>query len=1313
MTHKESSSHSAAFTNKYEKERDFWYSEFSDGVIRNIIPYDVIDEADSSSKYLVEEFVLSPEISKKLFWLANESDYRLLMLLITGLTSLLKKYTGNNDITIGTSIYKQKVDGDFINKILPIRNVINEDATFKDVIILSKDNLENAVLHQNFPIDSLSMNNSGKGHFLFNNAVLLKNIQKESYIDHLELDLLFVFERIDEEIKLSINYSPKLYKKSTIDRFYSHFDAFMQKSLDNINEQLKNISLITAKEKEDYLFEKNTGLIQGLDHENIVSWFEDIVERFPNNKAVSMDQFGKINGDYIKEKKRNITYKELNDKANELAYQLRKEGLKDGSVVGLLMYPGIEVAISIMGVLKARGVYLPIAAETPNSRMEHMLKDCKAEFLVVDKRVESVADEIKNKIENLKIISVCNKIKEVGIGNLDLSYSKDDPIYIIYTSGSMGYPKGVLVGNSGLINYVQWRREAYEYDEKDISLQLLSYSFDGFYSNFFTSLLTGGLLIMVPETHMLELTYLNSLIKDVGVTNTSLIPRLFESVFNNQKERELESLRFVVLAGEKTDQELKVGIRECYPKLKIINEFGLTETSVTSIANLNYAQDDSNILGSPINNNTIYILDKDLNPVPKGICGELYISGIGLAKGYLNEPGLTSDSFIKNPFKEDTLMYKTGDLASWSDDDTVRYFGRKDYQVKIRGFRIELSEIEECMKKHPMLADALVITKMNHANESLLIGYYVSKNGKEISDLTDHLQEILSDYMIPSILMEIGEFPKNQNGKLDYNRLPEPKISSFNEYVPPKTDTERRLVSIWSEVLNIDESKISSIDNFFESGGHSLNATIIISKVQKEFNIKIPIIDVFEYPTVSGFAKNLEDKNKSTFKSLEKALSKDFYPLSSGQERMYFIQEKQKNTTAYNIPLILKIEGSLDVNTVESIFNKLAERHESLRTVFVMNEDRPAQKILDQLRIKIDCVKHDEINIMTLKEEFVRPFNLNESPLFRVMLVELKGKTEYLFFDIHHIITDALSMQILVNDFIKCLSNIELPELKYQYKDFSESSVKRKGSDTFKKQEEFWMDQFKNSYNRLKLPVDNANPENNFIPQKAEFIINKTQTDKLNQIARDNNMSLFIMMLGITNVFISKLCNQEDIVIGIPVAGRLHDDFSDIVGLFINTLVLRNNPAQEKKVGDFLKEVKQNTFNSLENQEYDFDALVDKLGIKREAGKNPLIDLFFMWDNFYLPDIKSDTVSLTPVYYENNNKFDLSLLADEKPDSINFTIEYNAAVFNEDTILFMSKWYTELVDCILNDTQVKIKELQIDAFSKQDESNSIDITFNV
>ncbi len=947
---------------------------------------------------------------------------------------------------------------------------------------------------------------------------------------------------------------------------------------------------------------------------------------------------------------------------------------------------------------------------------------------------------------------------QLTIDNLQLECS--NLAYIIYTSGTTGKPKGVLIRHGNVVRLMVNDKFQFNFNENDVWTLFHSLCFDFSVWETYGALLYGGRLVIVPKMLARDTEGFIKLLKKNQVTILNQTPSAFYNLVNlelKQPKRGLH-LKYIIFGGEALAPTRLEEWKATYPQTRLINMYGITETTVhvtfKEITNKEIQSNTSNI-GQPIPTLSVYLMDKYLNPVPIGVAGELVVAGAGVVRGYLNRPELTSERFClrqpgrtlfegtrglaplskkakKVPDKRITPhsphsfhspqypipplphspIYRSSDLARRLPNGDLEYLGRTDQQVKIRGFRIELEEIETQLTRHPGIDQAVALSKQDQTSEKYLCAYFVSQRTIPVSELRDYLLKVLPDYMIPAYFVQVDKIPLTPNGKIDRKALPAPGITIGKDYTAPRDEREKKLVEIWSEVLGHTGTPSESMkypgididDNFFELGGHSLRAAVAASKIHKAFNIKIPLGVIFKTPTIRGLAAYIKEARPDKYTSIAPAEKKQYYRLSSSQERLYMLQQMKTEAVIYNMPGVFLLEGKINREKLEQIFYKLIHRHETFRTGFIVSAGEVYQETRESVDFAIQYYGTDGKaqgtggEFTAVIDDFIRPFDLGKPPLLRVGLIKISPQEHIFMMDMHHIISDGTSQSLLVKELMALYAEETLPLLRIQYKDYSEWQHNSGTRKMLKIQEEYWQEEFPGEVPVLNLPTDFPRPEAmRFEGSMLDFEIDGEETKALKKIAIEEEVSLFGLLLAILNVLISKITGQADISIGTQVAGRRHTDLHQIIGVFLNTLVLRNDLDKNKSFKDLLHQVMERTLQAFENQDYPFENLVKKILGKREISRNPLFDVMLVWQNFESNGIKIPTLNLKPYHYEHKSRalIDLSLYGLEREGKLSFTFEYSTELFKKESIERFSNYFKEIIAAVTADKDIKLKDIKI------------------
>jgi len=1343
------SDQAAVAANQNVKEKNYWLKTLSGDFEKSHFFYDKKDvdsEHFKTSVIEVETFRLSSDLSSKIIKISNGIDHKLHMVLLAGLVGLLAKYTGREDIIIGSPILRQDREADFINTILVIRTHLSQEMTFKKLLMQVKEAVISATKNQNFPMDVLPEmlkipppSNPDESS-LFDIALLLNNIHDKSYLKKYRCKMLFAFQRIGEPIDLELEYNSSLYRRNTITQIINHFIVFLEKGLSDLEQRLGKIDILTEGERQRLLIQFNSKSLEYPKGKSFYELFLEQVERRPNRIALIGNKERGL-------KLSHISYKQLSRKSDHWACQLKVNGVGQDTIVGIMARRSLKMVIAVLAVMNAGGAYLPIDPEYPDERVDFILRDSRTKILLLENEMEIKKEWIDQEEQKkggmvsklaLTVLELeCLDAEAIQIRNNNVS--DFDPInlaYVIYTSGSTGNPKGVMVQHNHFINVaLGWRKEYRLLEMEVILLQMASFSFDVFAGDLARTFINGGQMVINPDRTVAPETLYRLIVSHcitLFESTPSYILPFMRYVY--EKGLPIDSVSLLILGSDSCPvQDFKELLIWFGTRMRIVNSYGVTEATIDCSYYEEYKEENIPLhgntpIGKPLPNMTLYILDSAGNLMPLGAPGELGIGGASITRGYLNNPELTSERFLimDNQLLKNRILYRTGDLARWLSDGNMEFLGRMDYQVKVRGYRIELGEIESKLLDHPDIKEAIVIQKGDEVGDKYLCGYIVSEKKIDASKLRDFLKLKLPEYMVPWFFVSMESFPLSPNGKIDRKALPDPDVAQEVQYIPPGNEIEKKLVDIWQEIFgkggtNESSDKSSTLigidHRFFDLGGNSLKAIMMMSKIHQIFDVKVSLADIFTIQTIKGLAKHINELEKDLFLEIENTEEKDCYGLSSAQERIYVLQQMSPNSIVYNMSQVINIRDAYDENELEGIAKSLIRRHESLRTSFEIIDGKPMQRIYREVDFKIELFHyknndpHFDFNreaVDSILKKFIRPFDISSPPLFRIGVVKIDNTQFILLLDLHHIISDAMSMGILAKEFLMLKQGEHLPRLRLQYKDYStwQRRLSENGGETnpIKQQEIYWLKRFTGPLPQLDLLYDFLDDSEDFGMNKKEegevvqLFFEKERTDALREIASSNGATLQMVTTAIFFILLAKLSGKEDIIIGTSVVGRRHIELENIMGIFTNTLALRNFPSAKKTFRQFLYEVKDNSLNAYENQDYPFEELVKKLPITRDINRNPLFDIMFEIQ------VEGRTAARR---YENGNeqkrtaKFGLDWLGfEDEEGSLFFNITFKCNCFKRETIEFMAECYRELTDDIIGRQDDPIQNFQYSSYQK-------------
>ncbi|MBZ6446204.1 MAG: amino acid adenylation domain-containing protein, partial [Paenibacillus polymyxa] len=970
----------------------------------------------------------------------------------------------------------------------------------------------------------------------------------------------------------------------------------------------------------------------------------------------------------------------------------------------------IDMIVGMLGILKAGGAYVPIDPAYPEERIRYMLDDSGTELLLTQSHlVDKVAFD-----GHMLVLNGAQSVYHEDGSNLEPLSGPNDLAYVIYTSGTTGQPKGVMVEHRNVVRLVKNTNYA-QLDADTRILQTGAIVFDASTFEIWGSVLNGGQLVLVSQDVILDVLKLKDAVHSYGITTMFLTTPLFNQL-SQQDLTLFEGIRELLVGGDVMSVPHMNRVLEAHPSLRISNIYGPTEnTTFSTVHAIIGVQSESVPIGRPIHNSTAYVVDHSMRLQPVGVWGELLVGGDGVARGYRNRPDLTSEKFIDSPFRSGERCYRTGDMVRLNADGTLEYKGRIDAQVKIRGYRIELGEVETQLLKLEAVQEAVVIAREDEQGQKQLCAYVVANEEVVASVLRSTLSQKLPGYMIPSYLVQLEQMPLTPNGKIDRKALPAPEdsLQTGADYVAPRTWVEVKLAQIWQDVLGLTQVGVK--ENFFEIGGHSLRATTLASKIHKELNKPLPLRSIFEAPTIEQLAVVLEQLDQVTYASIPVTEERSFYPLSSAQKRLYVLHQFDPQDVNYNMPSVLQVNGPLDVKRVEDVFRQLIARHATLRTRFDLIDSEPMQWVEDTVPFEVEYTKVQAEGATTdtdtrvgkevdeLVSRFVRPFDLKAAPLLRVGLVDLgvsgagQEPQHVLMLDMHHIVSDGVSMGVLTEEFVRLYDGEKLPPLRIQYKDYAvwqQSEVHQKW---MQRQEAYWLDTFRGELPVLDLPTDFARPSiRSTAGDTVVFGLEREVSERLKELAAHTGSTLYMVLLAAYTALLHQYSGQEDIVVGTPIAGRPHADLEPILGMFVGTLALRNYPTAEHTFRSYVEEVKVRALQAYEHQDYPFEELVEKLNVKRDMSRHPLFDTMFTLQTTEEGELQLADLSFRPYGLEQTPaKFDFTLEAREEEAGIQFGLQYATALYQRETVERMTRHFIRLAEAVAVNPDAKLGELEL------------------
>ncbi|WP_074048659.1 non-ribosomal peptide synthetase [Paenibacillus ihumii] len=1282
----------------------FWSDYLSGYEEAAVIPR---QQKRQGSEYLHREhiFRLSKETTFRLAQLAKELQTTLNNVIQTAWAILLYKYNRADDVVFGSVVSGrppelervQDIVGLFINTI-PVRVKKEPGQTFSSLVASVHRSSLAAKPYEYSSLADIQANSECGGQ-LVNHIVVFENyVSSLDSVRELSSRLGFTFRQGDsvernnydfsliiqpgEELEFNMTYNQEAYTPDFIERLSGHLRNIVEAVAADRDIEVDRIDIVDDAERRE-LLAFNPPAADYPRQQTINGLFGEQARRTPDRIAV-------VHG------AESLTYQQLDEAANRLAREILAQGAKRESIVGILLDRSADMIIAILAALKAGTTYLPIDPAYPAERIQYMLEDSGAELLLA-----ASGQTAPNSYRGAVISLDGDFWKSGDSSSLEELNRPDSRAYIIYTSGSTGKPKGVMVEHKNVVRLLFNSDNLFDFNENDVWTMFHSMCFDFSVWEMYGALLYGGKLVIVPADTARDAREFRALLRSEGVTILNQTPSAFNMLASEEAAHEDHlNIRKVIFGGEALSPIQLKAWHEKYPSTALINMYGITETTVhVTYKEITKREIDSNVsnIGRAIPTLQAYVLDERQQLLPIGVPGELYVSGDGVALGYLNRAELTAERFIENPFAPGERMYRSGDLVKWLPGGEMEYLGRIDHQVKIRGHRIELEEVSAQLLLHEHIRDGIVLARSDGDGIPYLCAYFVASQTIHTDSLREYMSERLPQYMVPSFFIELDRLPMTPNGKIRRDALPSPADirKSATEYAAPQSELELALLGIYQDVLGMADLGVT--DHFLRLGGHSLKATMLVSKIRKALGANVPVSEVFSNPTVRDLARYIRsEEGLPEMKIIHPAPELPQYPVTSQQKRLYSIQELDPSGVSYNIPVALEITGALDIPKLEQSLQRLADRHESLRTLLRAEDGRLVQYVADRVetRLALLAAAPDPAELERIMMEFIRPFELDKAPLFRAGLVQAGPERHILLLDVHHIISDGLSMNILLHDLFHFYQDKALPVIQVQYKDYAVWQERWAGSPEYAKQEQFWVSRFAGELPILDFPTDYARPPvQTFAGDQLGFEVDKASTEELKSLAVQQQATLFMALLAVYHILLAKYSGQRDVIVGTPLSGRPSEQLDYTTGMFANVVPLRNPLSFDQTFSEYLQNVRNELLKVYQHGDYPLEELVKRLSLQRDPSRNPLFDTLFTLQDIEEVDIDAGGLKLRELRLgEPAAKFDMTweIVTGEK---LFIHLCYNTSLFQRATMERLAGHFKSIVAQVLRNPQIAIKDI--------------------
>ena len=1281
----------------------------------------------------VERIEIEKGLSEELKRLSQREGATLFMTLMAAFKVLLMRYSGEEDIVIGTvtaNRTQKEVEGliGFFVNTLAMRTDLSGNPSFRELIGREREVALGAYGRQEAPfekvVEEINPERDLSRSPLFQVMMALQNMGQEApgtgelklsgigeATGATKFDLTLALGEGTDGIAGGLEYSLDLFEGETIRMMARHYVRVLEEVVRDADQRIREIGLMSEDEKRQALEFGNSAKIDHEREKRVHQLFEEQVERRPEAVAVVSGQA-------------QITYGDLNRRANQLGRYLKERGVGTEAPVGVCLERSIEMVVALMGVWKAGGAYVPMDPSYPAQRLKWMMEDAGLSVVVTGGGVSAGLQE-----EGMRVIDLNAEREEVARRAEENSSSElrvEGLAYVIYTSGSTGKPKGVAVEHRNLSSLLRMSGRKFGFDAEQEMLCLASFAFDISLFELLNPLVAGGKVNILNREQILGLSELLRELKKVNIIHAvpTLMREIVEAIKNQPEEsRGYGNIEKVFVGGELVPTDLLGELRGIFKDARIEVLYGPTEGTIICTSDLAGASDvrGKHIIGRPLSNASVRIYEENGELAPLGVRGELMIGGTGVARGYLNRAELTAERFIPDAYGEDpgARMYRTGDLGKCDAEGKIEYLGRGDEQVKIRGYRIELGEIEAALNEHRSVKQSVVVVREDERGDKRLIGYVVGE-GANAAELKRHVRERLPEYMAPELIMVLEEIPTTANGKIDRKRLPTVEgagRSSEQEYVAARTMVEEMVVGIFEEVLKVD--RVGREDDFFELGGHSLLATQAVSRVRTVFGVEIGVRSVFEEPTVRGLARRVEEviRDREQVDVLppvsvfREGLQGVKPPLSFAQHWLWSIYEYETDTTVYNIPGAVRLEGKFDLEALERSVNEIVRRHEALRTRFEVEAGGPVQ-VIDEWKPReleitdltgLNSEARDEEVIRVAREEAERRFDLRQGPLLRMKALKLEEEEHVLLFTMSHMVSDAWSIGRLARELsalYEATSNGQLsplPELEIQYADYAYWQRQYLTNAALDKRLAYWKKQLGGSLTALNLPIDRPRPlVSNDRGATKSFSLPAELTQSLGRLSKLEGVTLSMVLLAAFKTLLYKYTAQEDIIVGAAVLNKPQEVMDPLIGVFVNMLPMRTDLSGNPRFRELLTRVREVVLDGYIYSDLPFEKLVEDIRSDGATDQMPLFNVAFGAQDAQWEDLRISGVKIKPMIIEQGmTRFDLALWITEGNERAQARWTYRKDLFEENTVVRMHNHFENLLFNIVDRPDARLLNIKL------------------
>ena len=1322
-----------------QKQLNYWRGQLA-GASRLEVPADRPPLPEPAFRGAGERFFLSGEVVMELKRLASAEGATLFMTLLTGLQVLLHRYSGQEDIVVGSPIANRSrseiegIVGFFVNALV-LRGDLSGNPGFREVLRRTREVTLKAYEFQDMPFEKLveelmperswgqspliqvmlSFQNLPLRRSFVTDGVSFSVVESKVLTTRFELEL-HLWET-SEGLAGQVVYNPDRFNAERIVRMVKHYCQLLGEAVRNPDQRLSELPLLDEEETKQLLSEWNQTASEYPKEKRVHELFAEQVCQRP--EAIALE-FGN----------ERISYGELDRRVNQLAAHLRAVGVGAGTRVVLCMERSVEMICGMLAILKAGGVYVPLDPSYPPERLNFMIRDCEAPIALTLEPFAAALSESAAKLILLRD-ELAGIGEQSGRDFATPSTGAADLAYVLYTSGSTGLPKGVSVPHRAIVRLVA-NTNYIQLGPSDAVAHLSQVCFDAATFEIWGALCNGSRLVLIPKEVALEPELFASALREHTVTTAFLTTALFNELaaWNG---RIFAGIKQVLFGGESVNPHWVRHVLESGPPGRLLHVYGPTEctTFATFYPVENVPAEATTIpIGRPVSNTTAYVLDGHRNPVPVGVPGELYLGGPGLGELYLNRPELTAEKFVPDPFCSSggQRLYRTGDIVRYLPDGNIEFIRRADYQLKIRGFRIEPGEIEVVLGGHTNVAATVVMAREDEPGDRQLVAYIVPRDVGASTDWRSFLRGKLPAYMIPSAFVELQSLPMTASGKLDRLALPKPQAQLNTDPEAKLTPTEEIVRGVWAKVLGVPD--LSLRGNFFEHGGHSLLAIQVVMTLRNIMHIEIPVTALFEHATISDLSRHIEEmiaRNLATKRPpIEKVPRDQLLPLSFAQQRLWMIEQMNPGRSGYHVNLRIRLEGDLSVSALRGAIVELVRRHESLRTRFPMRDHTQVQEIVEDWELKLEVIDFSRSGALERREaealqdaasEGERPYDFANGPLVRWRLYRLDSKQHILWAGLHHIITDGWSLTVMYRELAELYEaavagrHASLNPLSIQYADFAVWQRKWLSGDVLQKQLDYWRGQLAGA-SRLEIPADRpVAAEAGFRGVGERIWISNEVLSELKRLATDEEATLFMTLLACLQALFHRYTGQEDIVIGSPIANRDRPEIDGLLGFFVNALVLRTDLSGNPTFREVLRRAREVAIKAYEFQDMPFEKLVEDLAPERSWGQSPLIQVMLSLQNLPLRQVfEKAGIKMTLTGSKVlTSRFELEMHLWEAEEGLTGQVVYNPDRFDADRVVRMIGHFCRLLKGAARNPDQRLSELPL---LDEQEANQLLVEWN-